>query len=305
MSIHRLVLVLCGLTFVLVLMGGLVHNTHSSLACPDWPLCDGQVFPKMVGGVLVEHSHRLVAGAVTLSTLGLLIALGYKSQRARRRRWVILGAIALACVAFQAVLGGLTVLYRLPTIISTTHLAVSMIFFSILIYLAIALRPSADRKPLPPRIQRLTAITALAIYLQMVLGALVRHLGGGLACTDLPLCHGQWWPSNAHPIILLHMLHRYFALGVVALVCATSFYVYRRASTGSVRLLAIAAPLLALGQVGLGVLSVYSLLDVAPVTAHLGIAALLLGDFVLLHLLSRGPLQQAPAMQQDHAELAA
>ena len=54
-------------------MGGLVHNTRSSLACPDWPLCFGHVFPKMEGGVLVEHSHRLVAATVTFLALGLMI----------------------------------------------------------------------------------------------------------------------------------------------------------------------------------------------------------------------------------------
>ena len=58
-------------TFLLILVGGLVHGTGSSLACPDWPTCYGSFMPKMEGGVLVEHSHRLAAGTVVIMTLVL------------------------------------------------------------------------------------------------------------------------------------------------------------------------------------------------------------------------------------------
>src|SRR5215468_2558833 len=122
MSLYRFVVSLTVLTFVLLLMGGLVHNTRSSLACPDWPLCFGSAFPKMVGGVAYEHSHRLAATTVGLLTVALLVTL------ALRGRWK-LGAIGLLLVVFQGVLGGITVIYRLPTMVSTSHLAVSLIFF--------------------------------------------------------------------------------------------------------------------------------------------------------------------------------
>ena len=57
MLARPLSLVLVGLTFALVVLGGIVHNTGSSLACPDWPLCYGMVFPPMRGGILYEHGH--------------------------------------------------------------------------------------------------------------------------------------------------------------------------------------------------------------------------------------------------------
>src|SRR3954451_10318022 len=66
---------LAGLTFALVVLGGIVHNTGSSLACPDWPLCNGTAFPKMAGAILIEHGHRLTAFAVVMGTLGILAML--------------------------------------------------------------------------------------------------------------------------------------------------------------------------------------------------------------------------------------
>src|SRR5215212_11920442 len=67
--VHRFAVTTTVATFLLILIGGLVHGTGSSLACPDWPTCYGTFFPKMEGGVLVEHSHRLAAGTVGISTL--------------------------------------------------------------------------------------------------------------------------------------------------------------------------------------------------------------------------------------------
>src|SRR6185437_2640832 len=107
MSLRRFASVTAGLTFILLLMGGLVHNTRSSLACPDWPLCFGQVFPKMEGGVLVEHSHRLVAATVTLlaATLMVWAWLAVRRTGDRRLAWLATGAFGL--VLGQAILGGI------------------------------------------------------------------------------------------------------------------------------------------------------------------------------------------------------
>jgi heme A synthase len=287
---QRFVVTLASLTFILVLMGGLVHNTRSSLACPDWPLCFGQLLPRMEGGVLVEHSHRLMAGTVAVLTAVLAFLCALRGQRTGDRRLIVLGVAAFACVAFQAALGGITVVYRLPTLVSTAHLAVSMLFLAILVYLAFRLRTPAARAPLAPHLRRLSAGAAGLVYGQMVLGALMRHLGAGLACTDLPLCRGQLWPSGVHPAVLLHVTHRLLALAVLAVAVATALSF--RAAPRTARLLGWAAPLLVVAQVALGVLSITSFLDVIPVTAHLGVAALLFADLVALHLIARGELRQ-------------
>ena len=75
--VHALVVVTAIATYLLILIGGLVHGTGSSLACPDWPTCYGTMMPKMEGGVLVEHSHRLAAGSVVLLTIALALALTF------------------------------------------------------------------------------------------------------------------------------------------------------------------------------------------------------------------------------------
>src|SRR6185503_15643434 len=118
--VHRFAVATAVATYLLILIGGLVHGTGSSLACPDWPTCYGTLMPKMEGGVLVEHSHRLAAGSVMILTLVLLVAM-YTSREAAHRRLRPLAALAMGLVVVQALLGGITVLLRLPTPVSTMH----------------------------------------------------------------------------------------------------------------------------------------------------------------------------------------
>ena len=118
--IHGLAVAAAAATYLLILIGGLVHGTGSSLACPDWPTCYGTMMPKMEGGVLVEHSHRLAAGTVMILTLVLTISM-YVSKQPLHRRLRPVAALAMSLVVVQALLGGITVLLRLPTPVSTMH----------------------------------------------------------------------------------------------------------------------------------------------------------------------------------------
>lgn len=296
MWLHRFAIATAVVTWVLLLVGGLVHGTGSSLACPDWPLCHGQFFPEMTRGVEYEHSHRLVAGTVALMTAALGFAL-YRDTRYRALRPLAIAAPIM--VLIQAVLGGITVLLRLPKAITLSHLTLSMCFFSVLILIAVRTAPAtraaqAESTELAPanlanaallRTRPLVGVSIVAILGQIFLGGLVRHSMAGLACITFPLCFGHVWPPESSSVYSerVHMLHRFGAVVVTALVFASAILVARRALRGSrIRAIAIAAPVLVLIQGTLGVLSVTSLLHLPTVTAHLGVGALLLASMVAL-----------------------
>src|SRR5437764_4080877 len=135
-------------------------------------------------------------------------------------------------VMFQGLLGGLTVLYKLPTLVLVMHLGTSMLFMSMLVAIAWGRRLQGGA---------LTWLTAAAVYGQILLGATVRHTGAGLVCTDLPYCRGALWPAGVHPMVHLHMAHRAFAFVVLGFVCWSSLRV-ARCSRGLVRALAWSAP---------------------------------------------------------------
>ncbi len=184
---HRLALVTAGATFLLILAGGVVTTTGAGLAVPDWPTTFGYnmfLYPwaKMTGGILYEHSHRLIGSLVGLLTLTLAVSL----WTVERRRWVgWLGAVALAAVVVQGVLGGLRVVL-LADQLALLHGALAHAFFGLTASLALftsqAWRTQAT--PLPAevagRLRGWCVSATVAIYLQIVLGAIVTHTGSRL-----------------------------------------------------------------------------------------------------------------------------
>src|SRR5438034_9345597 len=109
-GLHRYILLVTGATFFLLIAGALVTSNDAGLATPDWPLSNGQVFPKMVGNLFWEHGHRLVATTVGMLTIVLMIYILSKEKRQWVRR---LGVFALLAVIAQGLLGGLTVKWML------------------------------------------------------------------------------------------------------------------------------------------------------------------------------------------------
>lgn len=283
MSPHRLAQALLGLTFVLLLVGGTVNPTGSSLACPDWPTCYGTFFPKMEGGVLFEHTHRVVATVVGFVTMLLAAQTWRRAGADGKARALTL--LALAAVIVQGVLGGITVLYRLPTAVSTAHLALALAFFSFVIYLCFRLRPDGWRlAPVSDERRRagwIVAALAGAVYAQILLGALVRHTGAGKVCPDLPLCNGEMWPAWGPG--QLHMLHRWMGVLLAAAVIAGSIpaiQVARRTGQRTARTCLAMTHSVVLAQVLIGAWMVAKAIAWVPAMIHLGVGALLLGVLV-------------------------
>jgi heme A synthase len=274
-------------TLALLWLGSLVHATESSLACPDWPTCFGTMVPEMTGGVFWEHLHRLVAG-------GLLLMWGLATWLARKeaadRPWVFKTAlVGVALLLVQSLFGGLTVLYRLPDWISTTHLTLALSFLALATVLAsVTSRAPAfdgdvgDDHMVDPGTRRLAVAAPALVLAQSVLGGLVRHMDAGMACPDVPLCLGQVVPPLINAPITAHFLHRVLAVIATAAVIALAVRVRREAAPEPVRRWAAAAAALVLVQAGLGIASVLTVLAVIPVSLHtLGAAALLA---VLVHV---------------------
>ncbi len=166
-------------TLILILAGGLVTSHDAGLAVPDWPTSYGQWFPPMVGNVFWEHGHRMIAGIVGILTLILVLWIQF---REKRKGVKVLAWVALGMVLAQALLGGLTVIFMLPAPVSIAHACLAQTFFCALVALTYFLGPFPEMKNTVftsesgvSRLRRLLILTAIFIYLQLILGATVRH----------------------------------------------------------------------------------------------------------------------------------
>lgn len=257
--------------FFLMIAGGLVTSTGSGLAVPDWPLSFGKFFPPMVGGVLFEHGHRVIAGIVGLLTFALTAWVLAKETRPAVR---LLACAASAAIIIQAGLGGLTVMLRLPPAVSIAHACLAQAVFCMLLALAQTTSPidlSAAPKTVPDRLWLTGAAAASAVYLQLILGAIFRHTGEG---------------------ILLHIVWAFVVLA------AAGRMVYKTFESRPVSALAAPAALLTLlvpGQIllGLGTFGLPSSAQAglharaALATAHVAVGAVILATAVLWTLRAR------------------
>ena len=307
---HRFAQLTAAATFILLVIGGTVNPTGSSLACPEPTLvCHGEFFPPMVGGVLYEHGHRLAAMSVGLLQIALTYLLFTRRKDMRRLPFLLLGMVVT-----QGLLGAITVKYKLPWFISTAHLLLGFSYFATLIYTAFRTRPNPTVVELQQHENLRTdlgtartwiAIAIWAVFIQLLLGALVRHLGAAMVCLGMPTCTlgGDWWPN--HGVQHLHMIHRAFGVVTAIITITAAIAVARRAwGWASVRMLALIAPLLVVLQIVLGIMTVVSRREVPYAVAHFAGAASLWALWMSMWLITakrRAGVLAAPELPNARA----
>ena len=261
--------------FVLMTLGNIVSATGSGLACPDWPLCHGRLIPPMEADVLIEYGHRLAATvASVLLVVTLIVTIRAGSSRGMRR----VGIGLLVLLGVQIALGGITVLLRLPHLISTLHLVTALMILGGLLVVASRTGRADGGDGIPRQIPRLARAGLAVLLCQLALGGYVRHAGAGLACPDFPLCSGDVLPG--HWLAAVHWVHRW--LGVTLL----GFFVHLAIAARRTRLAGGAAVLATLAglQIALGVAVVLLRLDPPIRAIHASVGYLLWGTLVWLSI---------------------
>jgi heme a synthase len=276
-ALHRFASLLAGWTFLLIIAGALVTSNDAGLSVPDWPTSFGSLYkiPHMVGGVRFEHTHRMIAQVAGLLT----IVLAVWTWRTDRRRWMkYLGIGALGTVIAQGVLGGLTVLFYLPPLISSAHAALAQTFFCLTVAMAVFTGPrwveevpQIESDVRRPTLITLSLLSIFALYVQLFLGAMFRHRGM------------SWWP---------HVLNAPVVAIVLTWTAIRALSLYSKIE--AVRRPAIMLLALLIAQLCLGFLAFLTrvawghdavqpeLPMVVSTVAHVAVGALLLATAVIL-----------------------
>ena len=321
-TLHRLAMIAAVVAFCVIILGAWVRLSHAGLGCPDWPGCYGQLtWPEATHEIETanqafperpyesnkawrEMVHRYLAGGLMM----LILAMSWISWRGPPsvHRFRSLATVLVVLIIFQALLGMWTVTLKLKPIIVMAHLLGGLTSFSLILWLMFSSRRQfADKPNISVRRMRGPIITAvLVLSTQIALGGWTSANYAALACPDVPMCTGQWWPDANfregfilwreigvdyegglldHPSrIAIHLAHRIGAVVTLFVLVALAFRLFKipRLRTGGKLLLS-----LVLAQFTLGVLNVALYLPLPIAVAHNAGAALLLAT--LLGLLNK------------------
>ena len=237
-------------TLFLIFVGALVKSHEVGLSVPDWPTTYGKqmfAFPlsDMVGGIFYEHGHRMIATIVGLFTLIQAIWISFSNTPYWLKK---LGLLALGTVIVQGLFGGITVLFFLPPVVSIIHGVLAQTFFIITIIIAYSLsleQKNRNKHGQSIDIRTGSIIMFTLVYVQLILGALMRHTASGLAIPDFPTMGGLWFPTFSDIMIsninvtlfdmdwesvsrfqvIIHFVHR---LGAIIVTTFIGYFLYKK-----------------------------------------------------------------------------
>ena len=264
--------------FVLVVLGGIVRLTESGLGCPDWPLCHDQIVPPFDMHVLIEYTHRLVAGVSLILVFSMvLIALRYY----RQRLWIVVPAlIAFILMIVQAVLGGITVLTELAAEIVVAHFALAQVILATMVLTFVATSGHIEfRKTISDRGLRIFLITALIVsvftYGLLLSGSYTTMSGASAACAgDWPHCLNAIWPSNK--LSQIQMFHRILSIVCGFMLLMVSIMAWdRRYEKSGIAGTGIGLITLFLAQIFIGASSIWMENSVTIKIMHLALATII------------------------------
>lgn len=331
-TFRKLAYLSVALTFALVIVGGVVRISDSGLGCGaagsgthGWPLCSGRVIPLVDANMIVEYSHRILAGslAILIAVMAFVARRRFPERRALRRATVA----AFALVLFQAALGGLSVEKGLEEELVAAHLGVAMLQIGILILIATLSRgesrsgPERARGGSTGRAVRIVSVAASAAVLATIVaggymsaselhGTGKQEVSVHTACgTDFPSCNGSFLPFGTSRALDIHLTHRAFMYLASALVVALFLMVLmqgrgRRSPRSSPDTLGAAAAIMAilLVQVTLGALNVWLGEHAWLVVVHLAVGTLLWCSLVYFSLLALGARRAVAAKARGAKE---
>lgn len=314
---RRLVIFAVFLAFSVILLGAYTRLADAGLGCPDWPGCYGyltvpqsesevtqaeQLYPQRAveaGKAWKEMVHRYFAGTLGLVIFMLaVLALRANSPGIPRTLPIVLVIV----VIFQALLGMYTVTLLLKPVVVMGHLLGGFLTFSLLVWLLLAVSPQSNfsnRSPGP-----ILLVALVILVMQIALGGWTSANYAALACTDFPMCHGQWLPEAdfaegfilwrgigvnyefgvlEHPArTAIHLAHR---IGAVLTLFVVGFAALRLTLSGerAAKLWGLVLATLLLVQILLGISNVVFHLPLFVAVLHNGVAALLLITLVTIN----------------------
>ena len=242
---------------------------------------------KWTGGIFFEHVHRLIASVIGM----IMIVVAVWTWVVDDRRWLKrLTAGALLAVIVQGILGGMTVLMQLPPAVSIGHALLAQSFLLMTVAIAAATSrawitgDAAVAVPVDARVRTLLAASVVVTFLQILLGALVRHTYSAPAIPDFPLSNGALIPAFTDFHVVIHFAHRVGAVVTSALIITGGVLVLRSGTLPRLRMPAIAMMLAVLVQVLLGATVIWTRQAILPNTLHVAFGAVTFATVFLAYL---------------------